>query len=86
MHGKVVSMKPAALQRKKAHKDVKALDSEQNQIQVSFDSRHVLCTATQVFNERRPVKFLPYRSSIDLTGKFNYNKKFGTKNTKMIIT
>jgi len=34
MHGKVVSMKPAALQRKKAHKDVKALDSEQNQIQV----------------------------------------------------
>jgi len=33
MHGKVVSMKPASLQRKKAHKDVKALDSEQNQIQ-----------------------------------------------------
>ena len=38
MHGKVVSMKPAALQRKKAHKDVKALDSEQNQIQVQTPS------------------------------------------------
>ena len=35
MHGKVVSMKPAALQRKRTHKDVKALDSEQNQIQVN---------------------------------------------------
>jgi len=34
MHGKVVSMKPAALQRKRTHKDVKALDSEQNQIQL----------------------------------------------------
>jgi len=33
MHGKVVSMKPAALQRKRVHKDVKALDSEQNQMQ-----------------------------------------------------
>ena len=36
MHGKVVSMKPAALQKKRVHKDVKALDSEQNQIQVCW--------------------------------------------------
>ena len=52
MHGKVVSMKPAALQRKKAHKDVKALDSEQNQIQVRSEKNFSLSdiqNITQVF-------------------------------------
>ena len=43
MHGKLISMKPAALQRKRTHKDVKALDSEQNQIQVLLENnRHPL--------------------------------------------
>ena len=35
MLGKVVSMKPAALQKKRENKNTVALDSEQNAIQVS---------------------------------------------------
>jgi hypothetical protein len=36
MLGKVVSMKPAALQKKRENKNTVALDSEQNAIQVRF--------------------------------------------------
>jgi hypothetical protein len=36
MLGKVVTMKPAALQKKRENKNTVALDSEQNAIQVSI--------------------------------------------------